>query len=146
MTIAINTLTTLLTLMLVTVAALGVLNMVVLETRERVHDLGVHKALGMTPRQTIAMVIASVVVTGAGRRRRRRAGRRAVHGLVMPEMGDAVGFNLPASVIDIYQPPSCCCSASAAWSSPSSARCCRPAGRPAPAPPPPCAPSNRARR
>ena len=60
----INTLTALLSLMLVTVAGLGVLNMVVLETRERVHDLGVHKALGMTPRQTIAMVIASVVVTG----------------------------------------------------------------------------------
>ena len=72
----INTLTALLTLMLITVAALGVLNMVVLETRERVHDLGVHKALGMTPRQTITMVIASVVVTGliggASRRTRRR--------------------------------------------------------------------------
>jgi hypothetical protein len=36
--IVINALTTLLTLMLVTVAALGVLNMVVLETRERVDD------------------------------------------------------------------------------------------------------------
>ena len=47
--VIINTLTTMLTLMLVTVAALGVLNIVVLETRERVHDLGVHKALGMTP-------------------------------------------------------------------------------------------------
>jgi putative ABC transport system permease protein len=48
--LVINALTTVLSLMLVTVAALGVLNMVVLETREHVHDLGIHKALGMAPR------------------------------------------------------------------------------------------------
>lgn len=38
-----------LTLMLVVVAGLGVLNTVVLDTRDRVHDLGVLKALGMAP-------------------------------------------------------------------------------------------------
>jgi putative ABC transport system permease protein len=32
------------------VAALGVLNSVVMATRQRVHDLGVFKAVGMTPR------------------------------------------------------------------------------------------------
>ncbi|AVT29470.1 ABC transporter permease [Plantactinospora sp. BC1] len=102
--VVINTLTGLLTLMLVTVAALGVLNMVVLETRERVHDLGVHKALGMTPRQTTVMVVASVVVTGLV------GGAVGVPvGVVMQrvtvaEMGHAAGFNLPASVIDIYHP------------------------------------------
>jgi putative ABC transport system permease protein len=30
-------------------------------TRERVHDLGVFKAVGMTPRQTIVMVVCWVV-------------------------------------------------------------------------------------
>lgn len=49
---------------LVAVAALGVFNILVLDLRERVHDLAVHKALGMTPQQTIAMVVASV--TGVG--------------------------------------------------------------------------------
>lgn len=102
--IIINALTTLLTLMLITVAALGVLNMVVLETRERVHDLGVHKALGMTPGQTITMVIASVVVTGlvggfvgvpVGVLLQRR---------VVGDMAGAAGFNLPASVIGVYHP------------------------------------------
>jgi hypothetical protein len=44
----------LLTLMLVSVAGLGVLNFVVLDTRERVHDLRVCKALGMSPRQTVS--------------------------------------------------------------------------------------------
>ncbi len=38
-----------LTLLLAIVAGLGVLNTIVLHTRERVHDLGVFKAVGMTP-------------------------------------------------------------------------------------------------
>ena len=102
--LVINALTALLTLMLVSVAALGVLNMVVLETRERVHDLGVHKALGMTPRQVVAMVVASVIVTGL------IGGAIGVpvgvllQRWIVAEMGDATGFQLPASVIDIYLP------------------------------------------
>ncbi|TDB74218.1 ABC transporter permease, partial [Micromonospora sp. KC721] len=62
--VLLNALAALLTLMLVAVAGMGVLNMVVLDTRERVRELGIHKALGMTPRQTVAMVVASVAVTG----------------------------------------------------------------------------------
>jgi putative ABC transport system permease protein len=100
----INTLATLLTLMLVTVAALGVLNMVVLETRERVHDLGVHKALGMTPRQTISMVIASVVVTGLIGGAIGAPIGVALQRTILGEMGRVTGFRLPTSVIDIYQP------------------------------------------
>jgi putative ABC transport system permease protein len=37
---------------------------VVLHTRDRVHDLGVLRAIGMTPRQTIAMVVCWVAGTG----------------------------------------------------------------------------------
>src|SRR5262249_16899694 len=51
-----------LTLMIAVVAGLGVLNTVLLGTRDRVHDLGVFKAVGMTPRQTIAMVVCWVTV------------------------------------------------------------------------------------
>ena len=102
--LVINTLTTLLTLMLITVAALGVLNMVVLETRERVHDLGVHKALGMTPRQTITMVIASVVVTGLIGGAFGAPIGVILQKTIMGEMGRVTGFNLPASVINIYHP------------------------------------------
>jgi putative ABC transport system permease protein len=102
--IIMNALTTLLTVLLVTVAALGVLNMVVLETRERVHDLGVHKALGMTPRQTVTMVIASVVVTGLA------GGAVGVpvgvflQRVVVGDMGRTAGFNLPAFILDVYRP------------------------------------------
>jgi putative ABC transport system permease protein len=102
--LVINTLATLLTLMLITVAALGVLNMVVLETRERVHDLGVHKALGMTPRQAITMVIASVVVTGLVGGAIGAPVGVILQKMIVGEMGRAAGFNLPASVINIYHP------------------------------------------
>src|SRR5262249_19305137 len=53
-----------LTLLLAIVAGLGVLNTVVLHTRERVHDLGVFKAIGMTPWQAVAMVVCWVAGTG----------------------------------------------------------------------------------
>ncbi|WIM99717.1 FtsX-like permease family protein [Actinoplanes oblitus] len=102
--IIINALTALLTLMLVTVAALGVLNTVVLETRERVHDLGVHKALGMSPRQTITMVIASVAVTGLAGGALGAPVGVLLQRTTVTSMGHTAGFHLPSSVLDIYAP------------------------------------------
>ncbi|MFE9020427.1 ABC transporter permease [Streptomyces sp. NPDC007808] len=102
MVVTLNTLSLILTLMLVAVAALGVLNGVLLDTRERVREIGVHKALGMTPRQTVTMVLTSVIVTGLV------AGTAGVplgvtlHGWVVPAMGDSVGLRLPGSVIAVY--------------------------------------------
>ncbi|MEU0097337.1 FtsX-like permease family protein [Streptomyces sp. NPDC006267] len=102
MVVTLNSLSAILTLMLVAVAALGVLNGVLLDTRERVRELGVHKALGMTPRQTVTMVLTSVVVTGLV------AGALGVplgvtlHGWVFPAMGESVGLRLPDSVIAVY--------------------------------------------
>jgi putative ABC transport system permease protein len=104
MIIIINTLTGLLSLMLMVVAGLGVMNTVVLETRERVHDLGVHKALGMTPRQTTAMVIASVVVTGLAGGAAGTAIGVLLQRTVITEMASSVGFRLPDSVLDVYSP------------------------------------------
>jgi putative ABC transport system permease protein len=46
----------LLTALVAVLAGLGVLNATLMLTRERVHDLGVYKAIGMTPLQAIAMV------------------------------------------------------------------------------------------
>jgi putative ABC transport system permease protein len=100
----IDTLTALLSVMLVVVAGLGVLNVVVLETRERVHDLGVHKAMGMTPRQTTAMVISSVVVTGLIGGAVGVAVGVLMQRTVLGAMGSSVGFTLPAAVVDVYGP------------------------------------------
>jgi putative ABC transport system permease protein len=45
-----------LTWLVVVLAAVGVFATLLMQARERVRDLGIHKALGMTPRQVITMV------------------------------------------------------------------------------------------
>jgi putative ABC transport system permease protein len=91
-----------LTLLLAAVAGLGVLNTVVLYSRERVHDLGVFKAVGMTPRQTIAMVVCWVAGTGL------IAGLIAVpvgtllHRIVLPAMASAADVGVPPSLLTVY--------------------------------------------
>ncbi|MFJ1733535.1 ABC transporter permease [Streptomyces sp. NPDC088254] len=94
----------LLTLMLVAVAGLGVLNSVILDTRERVHDLGVCKAIGMTPRQTVSLVLASVTAIGALGGLLGVPVGYVLHGFVMPVMARAVGTTMPSSVLDVYGP------------------------------------------
>ena len=100
--IAVVTLIALLTILLIVVAGLGVLNTVVLQLRERVHDLGVFKSVGMTPRQAIAMVVCSVTLVGL------LAGIVGVplgvlvHNGVVPVMGHAANTDLPAAVISVY--------------------------------------------
>jgi putative ABC transport system permease protein len=91
-----------LTLLLAVVAGLGVLNTVVLQTSERVHDLGVFKAVGMTPGQVIAMVVCWVagagLVAGAAAV---PAGIALQHYLVPVFAADA-GTRLPASFVNVY--------------------------------------------
>ncbi|CAL9334656.1 ABC transporter permease [Streptomyces sp. enrichment culture] len=94
----------LLTAMLVCVAGLGVLNSVILDTRERVHDLGVCKAIGMSPRQTTSLVLAPVTAIGALGGLLGVPAGYALHGLVMPVMGRAAGTVLPPAVLDVYEP------------------------------------------
>jgi putative ABC transport system permease protein len=91
--------------LLAAVAALGVLNTVVLETRERVHDIGIFKAVGMTPRQTTVMAISWVAAIGLV------AGVIAVplgvalHHEILPAMAGSVGLRLPASFLTVYTAP-----------------------------------------
>ncbi|GAB3847869.1 ABC transporter permease [Dactylosporangium cerinum] len=102
--VAMDTLAATLTVMLVVVAGMGVLNTLVLDTRERVHDLGVFKALGMSPRQTVTMVLTSVAGTGL------LAGAIGVpvgillHHAVLPAMGRAAGTGIPPGYIEVYGP------------------------------------------
>jgi putative ABC transport system permease protein len=102
---AMEALVALLAAMIVAVAGLGVLNLAVLDTRQRVHDLGVFKALGMSPRQTITMVLTSVAGIGLV------AGIAGVplgvlaHHYVVPLMGNAVGTAIPQADIAVYHLP-----------------------------------------
>jgi putative ABC transport system permease protein len=91
-----------LTLLLAIVAGLGVLNTVVLNTRERVHDLGVFKAIGMTPRQAIAMVICWVAGIGLVAGLIAVPAGIAVHHYVLPAMAAAANVGLPASFLNVY--------------------------------------------
>ena len=94
-----------LTMLLCGVAALGVLNTVVLNTRERVHEIGVLKSLGMTPRQVRTMVVTSMALVGVV------GGALAIplgwwlHHRVIPLVASAAGTNIPRSITEVYGPP-----------------------------------------
>ena len=102
--VIIDALAGLLTLMLVTVAGLGVLNAVVLDVRDRVHDIGIHKALGMTPRQTLTTVLSSVVLIGLVGGLVGVPAGVLLHGILMPAMGDGAGVELPQVVLSVFGP------------------------------------------
>ncbi|MDX3762417.1 ABC transporter permease [Streptomyces sp. AK02-04a] len=100
--IAMDALVAMFTLMLVAVAGLGVLNTVVLDTRERVHDFGVLKALGMSPRQTVAMVVTSVAGIGLVAGAVGVPIGVALHRRVLPMMGRAAGTAIPKTDMAVY--------------------------------------------
>ncbi|XVU22890.1 FtsX-like permease family protein [Actinoplanes sp. CA-054009] len=102
--IILDSLTALLTALLVSVAALGVLNAVVLDSRDRVHDIGVQKSIGMTPKQTALMVIASVGVAGLIGGAAGVPAGYLLHHWAVPAMARGAGIRLPESTIDVYAP------------------------------------------
>jgi putative ABC transport system permease protein len=69
-----------------------------------VHDLGVFKAIGMTPRQTIAMVVCSVAGIGLVAGLIAIPAGIAVHHFVLPAMGHAAQTDVPPSVLNVFQP------------------------------------------
>ncbi|WP_432967486.1 FtsX-like permease family protein [Dactylosporangium sp. CA-233914] len=100
--VAIDSLAGTLTLLLIAVAGLGVLNTVVLDTRERVHELGVFKALGMAPRQTVAMVLTSVAGLGLLAGLVGVPAGIALHDWVLPQMAHAAGTRFPPHILRVY--------------------------------------------
>ncbi|MGW0885873.1 FtsX-like permease family protein [Streptomyces sp. NPDC002671] len=102
---AVISLSAVLTLMLTTVAGLGVFNTVVLNTRERRRDLGTLQSIGMTPRQVIGMTVTSMAAVGAiGGVLGLPLGVLA-HRMIVPITGEAAKVELPARMLDVYQAP-----------------------------------------
>ncbi|MFD0635680.1 ABC transporter permease [Catenulispora yoronensis] len=93
---------TTLTIMLSIVASLGVLNTVVLNTRERRRDLGTLKAIGMTPGQVIAMVVTAMTALGT------LGGLIGVplgilaHRIVIPLTMHGIQEETPDSMLDVW--------------------------------------------
>jgi putative ABC transport system permease protein len=93
-----------LSLLLSVVAALGVFNTVVLNTRERTHEIGVLKSIGMTPAQIRVTVVTSMLAIGL------LGGVLAVplgfalHRWILRAIAAAVGSHVPASVVTVYGP------------------------------------------
>ncbi|NRQ39436.1 FtsX-like permease family protein [Nonomuraea sp. NN258] len=96
---------TLLTVLLGTVAALGVFNTVVLNTRERRRDLGMLKSIGMTPRQVTVMTVTSMAALGAAGGLLGLPIGAAAHRLIVPAMAEGAGVVLPPAMIDVWDAP-----------------------------------------
>jgi putative ABC transport system permease protein len=92
----------LLTLMLGTVAALGVFNTVVLNTRERRRDLGMLKSIGMTPAQVTMMVVTSMTALGAIGGLLGIPLGMVAHRIVVPAMANGAQVEMPDFMLDVY--------------------------------------------
>jgi putative ABC transport system permease protein len=82
-----------------------VLNTVVLSTIDRVHDLAIFRAVGMTPRQVVATIVCTVAGIGLV------GGLLAVpagvwlHHEILPAMASAAGLALPPTFLHVYSAP-----------------------------------------
>jgi putative ABC transport system permease protein len=94
-----------LTELIVLLAALGVLSSVLIATRERVHDLGIFKSLGMTPRQTLIMVICNVIPLAVAAALIAIPAAVYLHAVTVREIGTLTGSGMAAGAISVYQPP-----------------------------------------
>jgi putative ABC transport system permease protein len=99
-----STLIGLLALMVAVAAGLGVLNTVLMTTRDRVHDLGIFKALGMRPRQMLTMVtcwiigpavLAAVIAAPAA---------IALNTATVHAMAGTAHTGVPANFTDVFPP------------------------------------------
>ena len=140
--VAVITLVTMLTIVIIVVAGLGVLNTVALQIRERAHAIGVFKAVGMTPRQTLVMIICSVAVTGLVAGVVAVPAGVALHHGVVPVMASAANSGIPPSLLSVYPPSEFILLALAGLLIAVAGALARPAGLPAPAPPSHSAPNN----
>jgi putative ABC transport system permease protein len=104
-TLALTTLVAMLTLLIIVVAGLGVLNTVALQIRERAHDIGIFKALGMTPRQALTLVVCSVGITGLVPGVIAVPAGIALHHGVIPAMVHAANSGYPPNLMSVYSLP-----------------------------------------
>jgi putative ABC transport system permease protein len=99
-----NALMSVLVLVLGLIAAAGVFSTMLLHVRERSRDVAVLKAVGMSPRQLLAMVLTSSAVLGViGGLVAMPLGVRTYHGL-MTQLAQQIGNRPPPFAFDVLHP------------------------------------------
>ena len=94
----------LLALMVAVAAALGVLNTVLMTTRDRVHDLGIFKAIGMRPSQLLTMVVCWIAGPAVVAAVIAAPAAVALTTATMHAMAGTVHTGLPASFTQVFGP------------------------------------------
>jgi putative ABC transport system permease protein len=101
---AINTIMSILAVILGLIAAVGVFSTMLLHVRERSRDNAILKAVGMSPRQLLIMVMTSSAVLGLiGGLVGMPVGARAYHGLVT-QLARGIGVSPPPFAFDVLHP------------------------------------------
>jgi putative ABC transport system permease protein len=101
---AINTIMAILVVVLGLIAAVGVFSTMLLHVRERSRDIAIMKAVGMSPRQLLVMVMTSSAVLGVtGGLLGMPAGVRTYHGLVT-QLARGIGLSPPPFAFDVLHP------------------------------------------
>jgi putative ABC transport system permease protein len=97
-------LVSLLALMVAVAAGLGVLNTVLMTTRDRVHDLGVFKALGMRPGQMLTMVVCWIAGPAVIAAAIAAPAAVALNGATVRAMAGIAHTGVPASLTQVFPP------------------------------------------
>jgi putative ABC transport system permease protein len=94
----------LLALMVAVAAGLGVLNTVLMTTRDRVHDLGIFKALGMRPGQMLTMVVCWVAGPAVVAAAIAAPVAVALNTATVHAMAGTAHTGIPASITAVFPP------------------------------------------
>ncbi len=94
----------LLALMVAVAAGLGVLNTVLMTTRDRVHDLGIFKALGMRPGQILTMVVCWIAGPAVVAAAIAAPVAVALNTATVHAMAGTAHTGIPASVTQVFPP------------------------------------------
>jgi putative ABC transport system permease protein len=94
----------LLALMVAVAAGLGVLNTVLMTTRDRVHDLGIFKALGMRPGQVLTMVVCWIAGPAVVAAAIAAPVAVALNTATVHAMAGTAHTGIPASITQVFPP------------------------------------------
>jgi putative ABC transport system permease protein len=93
-----------LSLMVGIAAGLGVLNTVLMTTRDRVHDLGIFKALGMRPGQVLTMVVCWIAIPAVIAGAIAAPAAVALNTATVRAMAGTAHTGVPASFTQVFTP------------------------------------------